>query len=256
MDSRGSYHPVKEAIYAADWIRKVAGLQTISSCPIIDQIQSGSHRIVGKPTIKKDPVTPDMLKHLVLKLSSTPSLKEVRPVSLCLTAYEGFLRFDELSSILCCDINILDSHLEIFLEKSKTDQFRDGHWIPISRTGKITCPVEALLSYIKVGGIDLKEELLVYRAINSAKNTKTPLQRRGLIYTRVRELVIECFIDFPKVNIGVHSLRAGGGSAAANEGVKDRLFKRHGRWVSENAKDGYVKDSMSERLSVTKSLGI
>ena len=31
--------------------------------------------------------------------------------------------------------------------------------------------------------------------------------------------VLECFIDFPKVNIGVHSLRAGGASAAANEGV-------------------------------------
>ena len=75
MDSRGSYHPVKEAIYAADWVHKVAGLQTISSCPIIDQIQSGSHRILGKPTIKKDPVTPYMLRHLVLKLSSTPPLK-------------------------------------------------------------------------------------------------------------------------------------------------------------------------------------
>ena len=206
MDSRGSYHSVKEAIYAADWVQKIAGLQTISSCPIIDQIQSGSHRILGRPTIKKDPVTSDMLRHLVLKLPSNPSLKEVRSVSLCLTGYAGFLRFDELSSILCCDIKILDSHLKLFLEKSKAEQFRDGHWIPISRTGKITCPVDALISYIKVGGIDLKGALPVYRAINSAKNAKTPLQRRGLSYTRVRELVLECFIDFPKVNIGVHSL--------------------------------------------------
>ena len=72
----------------------------------------------------------------------------------------------------------------------------------------------------------------------------------------MRELVPECFIDFPKVKIGVHGLRAGGASAAANEGVKDRLFKRHGRWVSANAEDGKVKDSMSEKLSVTKSLVI
>ena len=121
MDSRGSYHPVKEAIYAADWVQKVAGLQTISFCPIIDQIQSGSHTILGKPTIKKNPVTPDMLGHLVLKLSSTPSLKEVRSVSLCLTACAGFLRFDELSSILCCDINILDSHLEIFQRQTNLE---------------------------------------------------------------------------------------------------------------------------------------
>ena len=39
-------------------------------------------------------------------------------------------------------------------------------------------------------------------------------------------------------------------------GVPDRLFKRHGRWRSENAKDGYVGDSIEKRLSVTKQLGL
>ena len=52
---------------------------------------------------------------------------------------------------------------------------------------------------------------------------------------------------------GLHSLRAGGASAA---GVEDRLFKRHGRWRSENAKDGYVKDSYESRLSVSLNLGL
>ena len=36
-----------------------------------------------------------------------------------------------------------------------------------------------------------------------------------------------------------HSLRAGGASAAANAGVPDGLFQRHGRWKSISA-DGYV----------------
>ena len=75
----------------------------------------------------------------------------------------------------------------------------------------------------------MKEELPAYRAINSGKNAKTPSQRRGLSNTRVRKLGPECFIDFPKVNIGVHSLREGGATAAANEGVKDSLFKQHRR---------------------------
>ncbi|KAH3819197.1 hypothetical protein DPMN_120930 [Dreissena polymorpha] len=35
----------------------------------------------------------------------------------------------------------------------------------------------------------------------------------------------------------LHSLRAGGVSAAANNGDEDRMFKRHGRWTSESAKD-------------------
>jgi len=54
----------------------------------------------------------------------------------------------------------------------------------------------------------------------------------------------------------LHSLRSGGATAAANRGIPDRLFKRHGRWSSESAKDGYVKDSIDERLRVSQCLGL
>ena len=63
-------------------------------------------------------------------------------------------------------------------------------------------------------------------------------------------------IGLDKRKFGVHSLRAGGATAAANAGVPDRLFKRRGRWKSETAKDGYVKDNLAERLTVTKNIGI
>ena len=63
-------------------------------------------------------------------------------------------------------------------------------------------------------------------------------------------------IGLNKKNFGLHSLRSGGTSAAANGGVKDRLFKRHGRWKSEKAKYGYVKNDLHALLSVSKSLGL
>lgn len=77
-------------------------------------------------------------------------------------------------------------------------------------------------------------------------------------YTRVRELVLGMLsaIGLDHRQFGLHSLRAGGASAAANAGVPDRLFKRHGRWRSENAKDGYVKDRMEERLEVSRRIGL
>ena len=34
------------------------------------------------------------------------------------------------------------------------------------------------------------------------------------------------------------------------------IFTRHGRGASESAKDGYVQDSLSSRLSVSNALGI
>jgi len=39
-------------------------------------------------------------------------------------------------------------------------------------------------------------------------------------------------------------------------GVPDCLFKEHRRWKSDKAKDGYVEDSVENRLSVTKKIGI
>ena len=69
--------------------------------------------------------------------------------------------------------------------------------------------------------------------------------------------MLEAFKVVPDISaIGTHSLRNGGTTAAAKAGVPDRLFKRHGRWASESPKDGYVQDSLSSRLSVSKALGI
>ena len=48
----------------------------------------------------------------------------------------------------------------------------------------------------------------------------------------------------------------GGATTAAGSGVPDRLFKRHGRWRSDKAKDGYVEDSVQSQLKVTQNLGI
>ena len=50
-------------------------------------------------------------------------------------------------------------------------------------------------------------------------------------------------------------MRSGGASKAANEGVSDRLFQRHGKWKSAGAKNGYVKDNVERLLSVSRKLG-
>ena len=64
------------------------------------------------------------------------------------------------------------------------------------------------------------------------------------------------YLGYQEDKFGLHSLRAGGASAAANADVPDRLFKRHGRWRSEGAKDGYVEDVLDKHLAVTKCLGL
>ena len=55
-------------------------------------------------------------------------------------------------------------------------------------------------------------------------------------------------------NFGLHSLRAGGATLAANSGVPDRLWMEHGGWRSFRSAVGYVKTSSEVKASVTNAM--
>ena len=83
-----------------------------------------------------------------------------------------------------------------------------------------------------------KKEELLFRAVTKTKKAEYLRKINSAIsYQTVRSSVLKAAskagIDVS--TIGTHSLQAGGASAAANNGVEDRLFKRHGRWKSERA---------------------
>jgi hypothetical protein len=51
-------------------------------------------------------------------------------------------------------------------------------------------------------------------------------------------------------------LRSGGATAASHNNVPDRLLKVHGRWVTDKSKDGYIEDSIQQKLVVSMNLGL
>lgn len=81
---------------------------------------------------------------------------------------------------------------------------------------------------------------------------------KPLSYTRARESIVGVVRKFVPTTdiISLHSFRAGEATSVANAQVPDRCWKRHGRWQSETAKDGYVEDSLDNGLIVSKSPGI
>ena len=61
----------------------------------------------------------------------------------------------------------------------------------------------------------------------------------------------------PDLNLGTHSLRAGGITTASNTGkVNERCLMRHGRWRTEICKNMYAEDSVDKKLDVTKALAL
>ena len=254
-DSVHSRATVEEAVYALTWVHQAAGLPSPSDDPFVQTVLAGLRRILALPAVKKRPFTAEMLRDMVQACQPDPSLADLRFLAACLLGFAAFLRYDELSKLRCEDLLFTSAFLQIKLRSSKTDQFRQGDVVLVARSGKPTCPVAMVEQYMSKGELVGKSGLL-FRPLT--KNGKKLRSSGSLTYSRLRELLLERLqaLGYPADRFGVHSLRAGGATAAAVSGVPDRLFKRHGRWRSDTAKDGYVEDSMEGRLSVTQDLGI
>lgn len=248
--------PLESAVHSIAWFHLLGGEPSPSDHPSVKSTLAGAQRLLAHKANKKEPITVFQLEQLVeSKADSMASLYSIRSVVICLLAFAAFLRFDELARLVRSDVKIENDMLKLFIQSSKTDKYRDGAWVLVASSRKATCPVAMMNRYLDRAGLSCDSPF--FCQLSKTKCGYKP-RSKGLSYSRLRELVLEAFKDIvPDISaIGTHSLRSGGATAAANAGVPDRLFKRHGRWASESAKDGYVQDSLSSRLSVSKALGI
>ena len=81
------------------------------------------------------------------------NLRDLRKLTICILTYAGFLRFSEVSALKSDDIDIQDPYTRLFLEQSKTDIFRSGHWIYISKLNSVLCLVKITQKYIQKANI-------------------------------------------------------------------------------------------------------
>ena len=256
-ESSASKASAEEAVNGLAWAHSLAGIESPTSNPLVKNTLEGLKRALARPVQKKAPFTIEMIQAIVKDTEQNDSLANVRLATMCLLAFAGFLRFDELSNIHPCDLGFEEDYVKLHIPKSKTDQFRQGTEVLLAKTGSATCPVAMLERYLVKAKISLDSQLFLFRPIIAAKPAR--LRDSGkLTYSRVREIFKQKLeqLGLPSEAFGLHSLRAGGATAAAKAGIPDRIFKRHGRWKSENAKDGYVEDRLSERLAVSQKLGL
>ncbi|XP_071175685.1 integrase/recombinase xerD homolog [Mytilus edulis] len=251
---------INEAVYAISWAHRLAGVENPCKSDLVISVKEGSLRSVGHIVVKKEPITPEILYQIVMLYGNDKSnLKDVRIACMCLISFAGFLRYSELANLTRNNIVFHDSYISLLIESSKTDIYREGRDVLISKTDKITCPVKMLMKYLDLANIKSDSNDLIFRPLSFCKSVNGYKLRNGkLSYTTARDILLSTLtsIGLDKKYFGLHSLRSGGATAAANAHVEDRIFKKHGRWKSDRAKDGYVKENISERLTVTKNLGI
>lgn len=252
--------PIIQAFYSLKWVHSLIGsVNSPTDSPLVKNILEGAKRRLSTHTEKKEPITPDLIRKMFDSLFHVKNVYNQRIICACITAFAGFLRVSELLNIRRSDIVFNECYMSIFIQKSKTDVYRDGNCVTIARTGSDLCPVKNMELYLLWANISVDSEEYIFRNLTKFKDSYVlRKENKPLSYSRMRELFISAFSPFVNniKHFGLHSLRSGGASTCANLGVPDRIFKRHGRWRSETAKDGYVKDSIPDLLSVSRNLGL
>ena len=97
------------------------------------------------------------------------SLYNIRSVLICLLAFAAFLRFDELAKLVRSDVKIENDMLKLFIQSSKTDQYRDGAWIVVASSRKATCPFAMMNHYIYLDRAGLSCDSPLFCQISKTK---------------------------------------------------------------------------------------
>ena len=208
---------------------------------------------------QKSPILPEHLLALVSRFAGpSASLSNIRDVALCLIGFAGFLRFNKICNLKWCHITFHDSHLSVFLPRSKTDHLHVGSTVLIARTP--TCPYNMLLRHASMARADTSSNNFVLRKLvfHRLSNSYTIRIGSQLSYSRTREVVLHKFkeIGLPSSSFGSHPLRFGGATAAANRDVSPQAIKEHGRWKSDKSKDLYCRSHLKHQLIVSLNLGL
>ncbi|XP_019621166.1 PREDICTED: uncharacterized protein LOC109467590 [Branchiostoma belcheri] len=183
------------------------------------------------------------------------NIDTLQTLCLIVIGFAGFLRWDDLSQLHADDVNFCDGYAALFIEKRKNDQFREGHWACIATTGSTSCPVTLLKRFLKSS--NSSGHIKLFRRVSNHRGNIS-LRQEPMSYTRAREKVLSMLstIGLDPTRYGLHSLRSGGASTAAAMGVPDRLIAHHGGWRSTEAREGYILESKSAILGVSRSLGL
>ena len=168
IQSNGKYGKVTTVVYGLNWLHKALRLQNPCESAIVKTMVEGAKRILKRPTLKKEPMSPINLRRLANTLRKDANL--LRTLTMAIPAYAGFFRYDEVSRIRRSDILFEKFFMKIFIEKSKCDQYRAGAWVNIARTNRRhTCPYKVLTKYLETADIDSGGDEFIFRGCVKTK---------------------------------------------------------------------------------------
>ena len=256
LESTQSCSSVDSALYAIKWAHEIAGMASPRDNQVVSRVREAAKRILGAGKAnRKEPISTDVLKDIVDSVDLS-NILHFGNVCLYVLAYAGFFRSEEVLDIRMNHIYFQEGCMIIKVEKRNTDQLRQGDQVVIAQSGGSVCPVFLLKT-------DPHSNEFIFRQLVKTKSShKLTQKNKPISYTTFRDQLaksLQNVVPDPSA-YGTHSFRSGGASRAANSGVSDRLFQRHGGRVLQlrtaTLRMTFLHDFQSRSLWVSSSFSL
>ena len=178
--------PLESAVPSIARFQQLGGEPSPSEHPLVKSILAGAQRLLAHQTTKKEPITVPQLEQLVSCMAeSLASLYNIPSVVISLLAFAALSDLMSLrAKLVRYDFKIENDMLKLFIQSSKTNQYKDGAWIVVDSSGKATCPVAMMNHYLERAGLSC---LPLFCKLPKTKCGYKP-RSKGLSYSRLREL--------------------------------------------------------------------
>ena len=179
LHSKGTRGSINDAFYGIRWGHHSSGYYSPTDHPYVQLAFEGAKRLSNySGSKKKDPMTSDMIKELVTRYYKQPfNVSHLRFLVICLLGFCGFMRIAELLSIKISDVEFFKDYMTITIEKSKTDQLREGNIIYIASSVQSQyCPLKITKEFISLSKLS-KEDFLIGKLIKRKKGIQLTDQK-------------------------------------------------------------------------------
>ena len=195
--------------------------------PLRAALQAAARRPGSGPVRKQPILLPTLLQ---LCDVDTACWRDVRDAAFYVLGWHGMLRGAEVAALQWTDVSVEEEGVVLLVRESKTDQAGQGQFVFLhSHADARVCPLRCLhrLSCLSPVGT-LQGPIFKPNQYSQQGLQKSTMLTR--LHCRLQSL------GLPSPLFGLHSLRSGGATAAAQQQVPERLIKVHGRWRSDTVR--------------------
>ena len=222
---------IELGIHAVSHLAQQHGVHLSCTAQPLKSALQAAARKRGSSPIRKLPILLSTLRQLAASDSS--SWIAARDSAFYILSWHGMLRGSETAALQWQHISVEQQGIVLFIASSKTDQAGEGQFVFLhSHPDSSICPLRAVhrLSCMTPMGSLTGPVFKTYQHSSQQLRKATMLTR---LHRRLQSIGLPSHLQHM---FGLHSLRSGGATAAAQQQVPERLIKIHGRWTSDTVR--------------------